>query len=425
MGENKLVLDYDYLWQEFSSSGMGIYFLSGRDISILVSAIKFASWATRWVDSDGYLLRSQGRGTDLAAALEYIEQLENRLMTDYTSEIGAGLQAIASAILNRKCCDGTSMAGSAFLQPGVTSGGFPFYGSQVGIEVVENEPPEGFETWEEYELFKCRVANIIADGLILTLRQLRRLSVDGVIAGTVSLGIAFAVGISVPVAGWAVVLAAITVLALVMDKLDDLADELEAVRGEMVCSLYNSSNTTDAYNGVVDLIEEALVAVGASTAITYALRTVALSLVGTDTLNQLFRAGLDILYADADCSGCGQVEFEIVVDVGSTVTSSQNGDTWSFTVDSAGADPVPHSHSFSCTGYDYFTVTTMTYVSGTISGYNGVFGFYVPAGGEPTGWPSEDYGYILTTPRPEVTQFAIYSASTFRQSYVIEGHRPA
>lgn len=324
--ERKLYLDFDSLWGGTDDDLCLILLLSSRDISILLNAIRYAGYSSRWLDSDGRLLRDTGRMADLAIALNYIEQLERRILgvaclEDLTNAIiaqGEAIKAGLVAIAHKPCC---SDSVNINIVQGATPGGEIQYGEQPGLAQGDSEtdpPPDGFETWEAYYTHKCQVANHLADGLILSLRNIGLLNLGNLVSAAALLGAALGGFILLPPAAIPVLIAAVVALGISQAILYEIGDWLQDNRDELVCGLYNSESAGAATDFFAGMIDEALAALAVASSLHPAIRTIALVLASTDTLNQLFDASLSATYPDADCSGCDDIDgVEIVFGEGS------------------------------------------------------------------------------------------------------------
>jgi hypothetical protein len=77
--ETFLLYNYDAL-QVYDNTCQGVYCLTDREISIILSALRFAEWPSRWEGSSGKLLRDDGRDADLQDALDKTQALIAKLV---------------------------------------------------------------------------------------------------------------------------------------------------------------------------------------------------------------------------------------------------------------------------------------------------------------------------------------------------------
>lgn len=219
-------------------------------------------------------------------------------------ELANAIKYLADKQFNKPCCDG----GGAVAQ-GITDDGRPIYGSKEPITIPDEgqgSPPEGFDTWGDYYTHKCQVANIITDGLSDSLRNLSFISFVGGVAGTGVVLAAIAGFITVPVALIPMLIAALIGNVLIQQTVGALGDYMQTNRQEVVCLLYNSSSAQVAIDKLIEWVDEALGALAVASTLHPAIRTIALLLASTDTINQLFDVTIQLEYPDADCTSCGE-----------------------------------------------------------------------------------------------------------------------
>lgn len=317
--ENKLFLDYDYFWEEFGTSGVGIYALNGRDIAILLSAIKYASWPSRWTDSGGYLLRAQGRTNDLLSAVEYIEQLENRLMTDFTSEIGAGLQAIANAIASKNCgcvvncyCGGSGSG---------TGGAGQSSEPPAGEYDQEGEPPGGYESWQEYHTDVCAKATWLLSTIQTDLQNYSLVQWGGAtLVATVPIILALTLD---PIPGDEIFLLVgilIAIAAYGSTTLTTVKGSFIDGYGDMLCALYNANGSEAGKEAALAAFRSQIEGdTSDPIVVEYGVQVVGIML-SWDGLNRVYTKQEGVSYPPGDCSECGEGEpYFIRVDVGTEI----------------------------------------------------------------------------------------------------------
>lgn len=69
--------DYDDL-EAYDDTCLKVVCLSDRDVSIILSCLRFVTWPSRW-EADGKLLRDQDRTGDLMDAIARGERLIDRI----------------------------------------------------------------------------------------------------------------------------------------------------------------------------------------------------------------------------------------------------------------------------------------------------------------------------------------------------------
>lgn len=351
-----------YYWEDYEEyeeeNPTCYYCLSESTIQIILDALRFVGWATRWrLDrQDNNPRFPKGETWDKIEALGALAQKE--LLTDMSCDLEAGFASLAEAIENASPNNGLNalaeaVAGLKFSSGSSGSGGssgdcacqatiinqhggiggtftqggssqpWPIFSTEPTLSVTPGTPPEGYDTWEEYRLDKCQVANLVIDGFIGSLRGLGALGVFNYItvAGLIVLAISGA--IIFPPAFIPIAAAAIGMMALEVTTLSLFANYVQDNREEWVCALYNSDSVESALSVIADLIDGIIAAIGTSSTVGLAIKQLALLLLNGDTLNQLYSEVAHLQYPDADCSSCGCENLEITQD------EAYNG-TWDF-----------------------------------------------------------------------------------------------
>lgn len=343
LDEKTVVYNFDELWTSYSGDRCGVFFLSQRDISILVSALRFAGWRSRWVGGDNPdwprdLLRNQDRLEDLETALTYIDGLLEVLMSDCGANFAFdGLYAIAQAILNKPCCSGDI---SISVIQEVTTGGNTVYGTQTpgGLSgpAGEGDPPEGFASWSEYYTHKCALANSLADGFSDSLSFLSTVSLVNLVALASLLGVHLGIVALFPPSAIPVVIGALIAMGASLGVLNTLSGWLVDNKQDVVCALYNSENVQDAVDALIAVVATGLTALGISASLHPTITTIVLALANTDNLNALFDANVNLTYPDADCSDCEELPCGWTVALGSIVSREElSAGRWQVTFGSA------------------------------------------------------------------------------------------
>ena len=139
---------------------------------------------------------------------------------------------------------------------------------QTQPDPAENPPPTGFSTWSEYFAYKCSAANRIADDYTATLK-----SVAGVMAGLSEINpLIFPIVMGNALQGWAAVglmllgfntgnTGGVMIDALMVlrqtgldyhDRVNELADALNADKETIVCDLFGASSGAAARQALID-----------------------------------------------------------------------------------------------------------------------------------------------------------------------------
>jgi hypothetical protein len=224
------------------------------------------------------------------------------------SEIQAGLEAIAASLqslANNSCCGqgagqfGTGGSGSTQEPPSEVETGTP--GEHTG------DPPAGFDTWQDYDDYKCAVATWIIDQMIGDLQNASFLQfASGMTLETVATLIAAAIISPIPgdevilVAG--LILSAIA-LGIVSLLFDQLADALSEVRDDLVCDLFIGSSVSVAAVNAQETIDAACDANMDDVTAGFC-KNIASAWLSNDNLNRLFVKDGSRSYPVGDCGDC-------------------------------------------------------------------------------------------------------------------------
>lgn len=225
------------------------------------------------------------------------------------TQIAAALRLIAA---NQGCCVVNVNGGVQGSVSDGAGGTIPIIGSQPGASLDPGTFPEGYDNLDDYLLDKCRMANLITDGLISTLQTLAGFDLlnMGGLAGLFALAL-FGV-IVIPEVAIPVIVGALAVLAVAGSALIGAATYITDNREQFVCALYQGDSADAIIATLADLFDELIAFLEVSTPIGIALKSVLIVLIGPDTVNRLFTHLAGVGYPDADCSACG--EFSIVID---------------------------------------------------------------------------------------------------------------
>lgn len=218
-------------------------------------------------------------------------------------QIAAALRALAA---NQCCGEGAGPNGGIQAIVNTPEGvDVPFYGSQPPIDLPQGEVPPDYEgTLEEYNADKCRMAHAIVTGWVGTINGLSHISFAqtnglGVVVLAAIFGILIVPQFTIPL-----LIASLIVMVLATQLLRDLADAIEENRDQIVCWMY----TLDSAEAILGVLADALdvIIAGMSTTTVYgaALKGIALILMSSDTINQLFNLSQGQGPTDVDCSAC-------------------------------------------------------------------------------------------------------------------------
>jgi len=223
----------------------------------------------------------------------------------------AGLTQIANALTllaQRQCCNDTVVGpngffGNVIIQP-VSGEPVQIYGEEPGIGLGPTEFPENYPDRESYDVDKCRIATRIVDGWIATVNNLAGLGAVN-FAGLVAVATLVIAGVIVfPPAGFVILFGALGAIGFVEGTLLALAMKLSDSRDDIICTLYNGESTEAILGVYGDVLDSLIAAIPATGSIAVALKTIALVLANTETLNKLFSGEPTTGNDDADCSSC-------------------------------------------------------------------------------------------------------------------------
>lgn len=194
------------------------------------------------------------------------------------------------------CSTGSGCAGAEEPPPSEVEPGPP--GEQVG------DPPDGFDTWADYEEYKCAIATWIVEGLEVDLAWAETIDI---VALTVT-GLAAALLIPVPFSRVAAILAffaALSAQGVFLTGIQSAQAAVAANFDELVCSLYQSA---DAEGAKANWAAETSDAVDGETGAFWAgiVKEMLKTWVGYAPINYLFEENIPLrnTIAPGDCSSC-------------------------------------------------------------------------------------------------------------------------
>jgi len=208
-------------------------------------------------------------------------------------EVAAALREIAVsniAIANAQCCGNTSVGPNGGVTGSVEQGDnvLPLIGDYPDGGLGEGEYPPNYDNEDDYLADKCRLANMVADGWIGTMRGLATLTFTNVniLGGLLVLAL---VGIiTLPAAAIPIAIGYMLILVGAFRYFDDLADGLEDRREQIVCDLYLGNSVSGLTAILADVLDIVISGMSVSGPVGAALKALALLLVNTEVLNRLF-----------------------------------------------------------------------------------------------------------------------------------------
>jgi hypothetical protein len=224
--------------------------------------------------------------------------------------------AVALRLLAASQCCGDAPPANGGIQGTVTPTSgitIPIYGSAPPAELPTGEVPADFDgTLEEYLDARCQKAHAIVSGWVATLDNLSFINFASS-TGLMSVIIA-------SVAGWIllpeflipILIASAIVLVLVRELLRDLAAAIEGWRSQLVCWMVTFESAEAILSRIADTLDLIIAGLTTSNIYALALKTIALILMNSDTLNQLFELTQGAGDPTLDCSGCDDCTFSIL-----------------------------------------------------------------------------------------------------------------
>src|SRR3990172_2748068 len=167
--------------------------------------------------TDGYVPVSEGSPNfDLFVSAYEAFQLE---VLDMTCDIQAGLEAIAAAIENMRP-GGVCSTGSGIVNCVVNIDNDDLLGpGDRGVDPFQDpDPPEGFATWEEYQIYKCQAAYFIwhlERKHMVALANFDLVALTSAIVGPIIAGVAGVLPAAFTPAGFVVFVASVVAIGIV------------------------------------------------------------------------------------------------------------------------------------------------------------------------------------------------------------------
>ena len=244
-------------------------------------------------------------------------------MVDMTCDIQTGLEAIADAISGLSFqgggCGGNAVSDCIADLP--TEDILGPEGESEGNPSTD-PPPDGFDTWDEYFLYKCQAAHFIHNYIGKYLRAAKGFDLIFLGANLVVPVIAGLAGIlpaALTPAGFVILVGSIlAVAALSLTAwffMDEAIDWWDANEDAIVCSLYNSGNSVEAVSAVSNAIEDAIQAIvswgtlsDVAGEISDLLGAGFGQLAGNGLVEPLFKTVISVVQFSDDCSMCSEEE---------------------------------------------------------------------------------------------------------------------
>lgn len=223
------------------------------------------------------------------------------------SEIAAAIRALAAA----QCCNDLQIDVQGGIQGTITQGSgevIPVYGSSPPLSIGPGEFPDGYPDLESYDADKCKKANGIVDGLIGSLTNIASFGTFNALTLAVLIVAAMASSIVFPPAMIPTAISVLLILSGSLFVIAQLVSLLNENRNEIVCFLYEGESVTAIIETLADFLDLLIASIPATGRVAYALKALALVIMNSGTLNQLFNSDPMVTDPDASCMGCGECE---------------------------------------------------------------------------------------------------------------------
>lgn len=193
-------------------------------------------------------------------------------------------------------------------------------GTQIDDEPDATMPPIGpgevYETEEEYLQDRCSVAHSLIDSILEVIITLDQVNIDTIATVSLGAGLTYTVAAIAATGAGAVVLAVLGLAGAILTaalatgvSLDDMRVNFQAVRGELICALYEATSPDDARDAMATILTNE----GLSPAEVF----LASLFLPNHALNQIFTpTDSDMIAYGGDCSACGSVFCEIDYEIG-------------------------------------------------------------------------------------------------------------
>lgn len=307
-----------------------LYCLSPSTVDIILSALRFCVWPTRW-RMDRLDNHTRIEKTFEADALQWGQLAISEVNYDMACDIAEGFDELGNAIVaaspntglnaiaaslhemagaiqamvaqSAACCAGGG-GGSAGAGPHSP----PFDPTEEGA-IGEGDPPEGFESWEQYRANKCAVATDIVNNLMASWNRMSTINLVGmtlVSLTPVLIGLLLdpVPGDEIAVIG-GVLLATLGLGTVLIDK---VIDTLTNHHDDLICALYNATSAANATADFTNAFSDFWTGDGNDALMGYSARTAIAAMTGSSSTNRLFTLETTRVLPEGDCSGCEDAE---------------------------------------------------------------------------------------------------------------------
>lgn len=256
-------------------------------LAVLRGVLTFPARGRFWDETTGDILNAQDVIRETFDTNLHLEEV----ILSCNDEALTGIANALMLLAQNQCC-GEAAPQNGGIQVIIQSPldvATPIYGSVPPASLEPgNVPPLYPGTLEEYDADKCRTAAAIVTGTIATLRNFSYISFAQTTGLTLVIIAAIAGAIIIPQFMIPVLIAAAIVTVGLNAGLVALADAIEAEYNDWVCWLYEGESTSVIVGVVSDGLDALISAIPATGVLALTLKTIALIIMDTDTLNQLF-----------------------------------------------------------------------------------------------------------------------------------------
>jgi hypothetical protein len=305
--------------------------LTSQELHIIRAFVfPYASWRTRFVRWVQDNLFQTATPEELSAYQELVEGLDENLGGALMpcSDIGTGLQAIATALAGLQPVAQTVNCGAGGAGGGVCSGVVGAVSGMTPAQAIPQtliiepsqagDPPEGFETWEVYFTRKCQASHALfawIRNFLLTMQSASGAAQNMASAiGVVGMIMAVLGLLIDPVAMVGLAVGVLAVLLISTDaliKVNGAVDYLDENKDDIICAFYSSGSALQVQAIATGAIEDALQAIEwgevfapLGAALETAIGAVGSQLLSNNVVNVLFYAAEDVVLPTATCE-CG------------------------------------------------------------------------------------------------------------------------
>lgn len=272
---------------------------SSQWLAVLRGVLTLPARGRFWDEHTGTILEAQ---SVIRETFDNNLDLQEVIMSCGDSEIGQALTSIAASLalqVNVGCCDRQGSGGAGTVQP-------PPSPINEGNPSVD-PPPEGFNSWLEFQTYKCAIAWNIIGQLEADLAQMAVLNFGGISISSLASIIAVTVITPIPfddivaIAALLITAAAEIIITTTLSIVNDNEEDL-------VCALYLGTSAGSSRGAFLSKYAEFVASGVADPVSAFAVNALISYMVGSSTVNRLYEEDLTRNWAEQDCSMCIEAE---------------------------------------------------------------------------------------------------------------------